>query len=96
MRAAYQRIHRERNQTCPHCATEFIDITAATCPMTFVLVKLKMETMAPGQRLHVRLNGGEPLTNLPLTLRDEGWPVSPPWHEGEAFGLLTTKLVPSK
>ncbi|MBF0179881.1 MAG: sulfurtransferase TusA family protein [Magnetococcales bacterium] len=93
LRAEYQTLPRTRDPACPCCATEFIDITIATCPMTFVLVKLKMETMAPGQRLRVRLNGGEPLTNLPLTLRDEGWPVSPPWTEGDAFGLLVTKLA---
>ncbi|MBF0127131.1 MAG: sulfurtransferase TusA family protein [Magnetococcales bacterium] len=70
---------------------ESIDITSATCPMTFVLVKLKLETMTPGQRLRVRLNGGEPLDNLPRTLADEGCLVSPPWRDGNAFGMLVTK-----
>ncbi|MBF0428829.1 MAG: sulfurtransferase TusA family protein [Magnetococcales bacterium] len=70
---------------------DHIDITHESCPMTFVLVKLKLESMAPGQRLRIRLNGGEPLANLPRTLQDEGCLVSAPWEEAGAFGILVTK-----
>ncbi|MBF0340420.1 MAG: sulfurtransferase TusA family protein [Magnetococcales bacterium] len=68
-----------------------IDISRETCPMTFVRVKLKLATLAPGQRLRVRLSGGEPLHNVPLSLRDLGFQVSAPWQEGELYGLLVTK-----
>ncbi|MBF0610658.1 MAG: hypothetical protein G8345_16025 [Magnetococcales bacterium] len=52
-----------------------IDITYETCPMTFVRVKLKLESMAPGSRLRIHLQGKEPLENVPRTLRHEGYQV---------------------
>lgn len=49
-----------------------IDITGEVCPMTFVRTKLKLERMQPGDVLHVRLRGDEPLRNVPRSARDEG------------------------
>ncbi|MBF0370081.1 MAG: sulfurtransferase TusA family protein [Magnetococcales bacterium] len=65
-----------------------IDITNLTCPMTFVRVKLQLEQMGPGESLKIRLNGGEPLENVPRSLKDQGFEVSGPWPDGEAFQLL--------
>lgn len=52
-----------------------IDITGEVCPMTFVRTKLRLERMQPGEVLRVRLNGGEPLRNVPRAARDEGHDV---------------------
>ncbi|HTE35088.1 MAG TPA: sulfurtransferase TusA family protein [Reyranella sp.] len=49
-----------------------IDITGEVCPMTFVRTKLRLERMQPGDVLHVRLRGDEPLRNVPRAARDEG------------------------
>jgi tRNA 2-thiouridine synthesizing protein A len=49
-----------------------IDITGEVCPMTFVRTKLKLERMASGEVLRVRLRGEEPLRNVPRAARDEG------------------------
>jgi len=49
-----------------------LDITAETCPMTFVRVKLMLEAMAVGQTLRVVLRAGEPLQNVPRALLDHG------------------------
>lgn len=49
-----------------------LDITAETCPMTFVRVKLALEAMAVGQTLRVVLRAGEPLQNVPRALLDHG------------------------
>ncbi|MEO5346191.1 MAG: sulfurtransferase TusA family protein [Magnetococcus sp. YQC-9] len=72
-------------------ADDFIDISGECCPMTFVRVKLLLEGMEAGQKLRVRLTGGEPLANVPRTLRDQGYVVSEPWSEAELFGLLVEK-----
>jgi tRNA 2-thiouridine synthesizing protein A len=56
-------------------ATQEIDITGEICPMTFVRTKLKLERMEPGELLAVRLNGGEPLTNVPRAAREHGHEV---------------------
>ncbi|MDP3235137.1 MAG: sulfurtransferase TusA family protein [Myxococcales bacterium] len=40
--------------------------------MTWVRVKLRLETLEPGDTLEVLLKGDEPLRNLPRNARDEG------------------------
>lgn len=50
----------------------YLDITAYVCPMTFVRTKLLAESMASGEVAEVRLNAGEPLENVPRSLREEG------------------------
>jgi TusA-related sulfurtransferase len=52
-----------------------LDISAEVCPLTFVKTKLLLETMAAGEIACIRLGGGEPLDNLPRTLRDQGHSV---------------------
>ncbi len=51
---------------------EKIDITDYICPMTFVKTKLKLEQMKHGEVLEVRLCEGEPLSNLPRSVEQEG------------------------
>jgi TusA-related sulfurtransferase len=50
----------------------FLDITADVCPLTFVRTRLLLEGMAAGDLAEIRLQGAEPLTNVPRTLRAEG------------------------
>ncbi len=52
-----------------------LDITGEVCPMTFVRTKLRLERMAIGQVLRVRLREGEPLHNVPRALLDHGQEV---------------------
>ena len=40
--------------------------------MTFVKTKLEIEKMAVGEILEIRLGGGEPLENLPRSVREHG------------------------
>ncbi len=54
---------------------EKIDITSDICPMTFVKTKLKLEKMNRGEILEVRLCEGEPLSNLPRSVEQEGHKV---------------------
>jgi TusA-related sulfurtransferase len=49
-----------------------IDITAETCPMTFVRTRLALDTIAPGEILLVRLQGADPLANVPRAAADQG------------------------
>ncbi len=49
-----------------------IDISAETCPMTFVLVRLALDQMKTGQILEIRLRGAEPRRNVPLTAEEQG------------------------
>ena len=53
----------------------FLDITDDVCPMTFVRTKLMIEKMQPGESLEVRLQGKEPLENVPRSVREIGHEV---------------------
>jgi TusA-related sulfurtransferase len=49
-----------------------IDITAETCPMTFVRTRLALDEMAAGQVLLVKLRGADPLANVPRAALEQG------------------------
>jgi len=59
----------------------YLDITAEVCPMTFVRTKLVVERMASGQTAEVRLQGFEPLANVPRSLEELGYLLSGPTPE---------------
>lgn len=50
----------------------FLDITSDICPITFVKTKLLMERMKSGEVVEIRLPSGEPLENVPRSVREEG------------------------
>ncbi|MCH3971849.1 MAG: sulfurtransferase TusA family protein [Oscillospiraceae bacterium] len=54
----------------------FVDITDVVCPITFVKTKVALEDLEPGQTLEIKLNDGEPIQNVPRSLKDEGHRVT--------------------
>lgn len=52
-------------------ANEILDITDVACPITFVKVKVALEDLDDGQIGELRLNDGEPIENVPRSLKDE-------------------------
>lgn len=53
----------------------YLDITRDLCPMTFVKTKLLVERMKPGQVCEIRLQGLEPLVNVPRSIAELGHQV---------------------
>ena len=49
----------------------FIDITDVVCPVTFVKAKVALEEIEKGQILQIKLNDGEPIQNVPRSLKNE-------------------------
>ena len=49
-----------------------VDITDVVCPVTFVKVKVALEELYAGQILRIRMNDGEPVQNVPRSVKDEG------------------------
>ena len=49
-----------------------VDITGVVCPITFVKVKVALEELKNGQVLAVRMKDGEPVQNVPRSVKDEG------------------------
>lgn len=56
-------------------ADDFIDITDVVCPVTFVKTKMALEDLDDGQILEIKMNEGEPIQNVPRSLKDEGHKV---------------------
>lgn len=54
---------------------EFLDITDVVCPITFVKVKVALAELDDGQILKIKLNEGEPVQNVPRSLKDENHKV---------------------
>ncbi|MBR4515030.1 MAG: sulfurtransferase TusA family protein [Lachnospiraceae bacterium] len=54
---------------------ETIDITDVTCPITFVKTKVALEEMDEGQILQVHIADGEPIQNVPRSIKEEGHEV---------------------
>ncbi len=53
-------------------ADSSIDVSAETCPMTFVRTRLALDRLTEGQTLLVRLRGDEPRANVPRTAVEQG------------------------
>jgi len=51
---------------------ESIDVTDVVCPLTFVKAKVALEELENGQVLSIRLNDGEPVQNVPRSVKEEG------------------------
>jgi TusA-related sulfurtransferase len=65
MNKSFKTMNRER-------VNYFLDITREICPMTFVRTKLIIEKMCPGDVAEVRLQGAEPLENVPRSVESMG------------------------
>lgn len=49
-----------------------VDITDVVCPTTFVKAKVALEELDEGQILSIRMNDGEPVQNVPRSIKEEG------------------------
>ena len=49
-----------------------VDITDVVCPVTFVKAKVALEELDEGQILAIRMNDGEPVQNVPRSIKEEG------------------------
>ena len=52
--------------------TDTVDITDVVCPVTFVKAKVALEELDDGEILSIRMNGGEPVQNVPRSIKEEG------------------------
>ncbi len=65
-----------------------IDLRGVICPYNFVKTKLKLETMGPGQILGVLLDDGDPIKNVPQSVRNEGHAVLAEERLGPSFRVI--------
>ena len=80
--------------TLKNCGPDyFLDITRDVCPITFVKVRLQIEKMSAGDVLDVRLQGAEPLRNVPDSVTELGHEIRSVEAEGAAGAELSEDTV---
>ena len=54
---------------------KFKDLRGVTCPMNFVQTKIQLASMQSGEELEIWLDDGQPIQNVPGSVRNEGHQV---------------------
>lgn len=73
--------------------TDSIDITDVNCPITFVKAKIALEELDDGDILFIKLNDGEPVQNVPKSIKEEGHKVLSLNDNGDGtFELIVQKV----
>ena len=49
-----------------------LDLRGVICPINFVKTKLRLEELNAGEILEVNLDSGEPMANVPRSIKEEG------------------------
>ena len=52
-----------------------LDLRGVSCPLNFVRTKLKLNQMQPGALLEVWIDAGEPIEQVPDSLKMEGYHI---------------------
>ncbi len=76
-------------------AVPVLDLRGVMCPLNYVKTKLKLEMMDAGERLEVWLDAGDPIKNVPMSLRNDGHRVlaeEPLEPEAVHFKVLVEKV----
>ena len=68
-----------------------LDLTGVICPTNFVKTKLALEEIRKGQILEVILDDGEPIRNVPRSVKEEGHRIIKVENLGGTFRILVKK-----
>ncbi len=69
----------------------FLDLRGVVCPMNFVKTKLKLEEMNAGEVLEIIIDEGEPIANVPRSIKEEGHKIIKVEKVNDHFRLLIEK-----
>ncbi len=72
-----------------------LDLRGTPCPINFVRTKLRLEQMSPGLVLEVWLDPGEPIEQVPDSLKMEGYRVEALDERQDFFALFVSRPVSS-
>ena len=62
-----------------------LDLRGVMCPINFVKTKLKLETIETGKVLEVILDSGEPIQNVPKSIKEEGHKILEVKKDAEGY-----------
>ena len=70
---------------------ETLDLRGTPCPINFVRTKLKLEKMTEGKTLEVWLDPGEPIEQVPDSLKMEGYQIQALENRTDFFALYVQR-----
>ncbi len=68
-----------------------LDLRNVLCPINFVKTKLALEEMEKGQVLEIIIDDGEPIQNVPKSIKEEGHKIVEVKKEDNHFRLKIEK-----
>ena len=69
-----------------------LDLRGVICPVNFVKTKLKLEEINIGEILEVLIDAGEPIANVPRSIKEEGHKIIKVEKIDGHFRLLIEKV----
>lgn len=72
-----------------HELPRVLDLRGVLCPINFVRTKLKLEELDSGETLEVMLDEGDPIQNVPRSVKEEGHQVLKVSRDPEGYYRLT-------
>lgn len=72
---------------------EQVDITDKVCPLTFVKAKVSLDELEDGEILAIRMNDGEPVQNVPRSIKEEGHKILKLLDNGDGTYTLYVQKV---
>ncbi|MGF1589386.1 MAG: sulfurtransferase TusA family protein [Pleurocapsa sp.] len=76
-------------------ADAYLDLRGTPCPINFVRTKLRLEQMSPGSLLEVWLDPGEPIEQVPDSLKMEGYLLEALDERQGFFAMLVRRPIAS-
>ena len=76
-------------------ADAHLDLRGTPCPINFVRTKLRLQQMSPGSLLEVWLDPGEPIEQVPDSLKMEGYQIEALDERQGFFSLLVRRPATS-
>ncbi|MEM0979254.1 MAG: sulfurtransferase TusA family protein [Cyanobacteria bacterium P01_H01_bin.58] len=64
-----------------------LDLRGTPCPVNFVRTKLQLQRMEAGQLLEVWIDAGEPVAQVPDSLKMEGYGIEQLANQGNYYAL---------
>jgi len=65
-----------------------LDLRGVLCPINFVRTKLRLEELDAGEKLEVMLDEGDPIQNVPRSVKEEGHQILKVLHDSQGFYRL--------
>lgn len=70
-----------------------VDITDKVCPLTFVKAKVAIDELDDGEVIAIRMNDGEPVQNVPRSIKEEGHQILKLVNNEDGTYTLVVKKV---